>query len=101
MDERRNDQRRRTIRAGKIVYGSYRYVLDCMVREISPTGARLRVEGAEEVPGEFMLYDMSDAVMQPVTVIWRKGKDVGVTFHGEAVSVHDSQDPRLARFRFM
>jgi PilZ domain. len=101
VEDKRSTARKRTIKAAKIVFGDYRFVFDCTVRDISAAGARVKSEHSDEVPGEFMLFDVSAATMQPAAVIWRKGKELGISFGGEAFSIHEKNDPRLARFRFM
>lgn len=99
--ERREMSRRRTLKSGKIVYGDCRYTKDCTIRNISEAGAQVRCPDPEEVPAEFLLFDAVEATLQRCTVIWRKDRDIGLHFEGEAVSVHTSQDPRHARFRFI
>lgn len=100
-DERRIDSRRRTLRAAKIVYGDYRYVVDCVIRDTSTTGMRLRCSHATEVPRDFFLFDPAEQTLRKAEVMWRHEDDLGITFTGEPVNIYANNDPRFARFRFM
>ena len=79
MDNKRSRQRQRTLKAGKIVFGEKDAVtVDCIVRNLSGTGARLQVPVSVMIPGAFKLA-LSGAV-RTVTVVWRKGDLMGVRF---------------------
>ena len=99
--ERRTKPRRRTIQGAKIVYGDYRYVIDCVVRDISSEGARIRVPSVAEVPDSFLLFDGRSGDLTPAVTRWRSEGEIGLQFTGEPVNVHSTQDARLARFRYM
>ena len=100
-DERRTLLRRRTLKAGKIVFGDYRYTLDCTIRNVSDTGVQIRCNTPHDVPAEFVLFDVSDGTLQKVEVIWRSDRDFGLRYAAEAISIHESQDPRHYRFKFI
>ena len=99
VDERRTTPRKRTLRSAKIVYGDYRYTLDCVIRDVGDGGARLRSAHAADAPNEFHLFDAGQ--LQKAAVQWRRGDEMGVRFVGDPVVIHESHDPRLQRFRFM
>jgi hypothetical protein len=42
MDEQRRNQRQRVLKAGRIAYGGGSIVIDCTIRNLSTTGARLQ-----------------------------------------------------------
>lgn len=96
---RRITQRRRTLRAAKIVFGDFRYTLDCIIRDRGDDGARVRCANGSDAPDEFYLFDSGQ--LQKVEVRWRRNDEMGLHFLGEPILVHESQDPRLSRFRFM
>ena len=54
----------------------------CTVRDISATGARLRVEGSVSAPDTFELLIQLDGLEANCQVVWRSGADVGVKFLG-------------------
>jgi len=52
MAEERKEPRSRTLKGGKIIIGSSG-VIDCTIRDLSKSGARLKVDGALTLPEEF------------------------------------------------
>jgi hypothetical protein len=78
MAEKRTTERRRTLRAGKIVLNEGSSVIDCTVRNTSKTGAQIGVPNAVTVPEEFELR--WDGNAQRCIVIWRKPDRIGVKF---------------------
>ncbi len=99
--EPRSDVRRRALRAAKIVYGDYRYIVDCVVRDASSGGMRIRCDHAREIPQDFFLFDPTEQSLRRAEVMWRRDNELGLQFTAEPIYIHDSHDPRHARFRFM
>lgn len=79
-DEARIAPRRRTLKAGKIAYNDRHVTIGCTVRDVSATGARLRVEGSVSAPDTFELLIDLDGLEANCQVVWRNGPDVGVRF---------------------
>ena len=53
----------------------------CVLSDISETGARIDVENSEIIPERFpMFLSRNGAARRVCTVVWRKPKQVGVTF---------------------
>lgn len=98
---RRTTARKRTLKGAKVAFGDFRFTYDCVVRNVSPEGAMVRCAHASEVPDDFHLYDPSEQTLQRAEVVWRTDRDLGIHFLGDAVSIHGSNDPRHARFRFL
>lgn len=96
-DERRIAARRRVLKGAKAIYGGYTFMVDCTVRDVSESGARLRVMGSVTLPESFSLYSPETQTMRPVRVTWRKANEVGISFEGEAREIRDSADPRERR----
>lgn len=79
-DERRAAPRRRMLKGGVISYkGSYAG-LRCTVRDLSYTGARVRIGDVIHVPDQFELIIEIDGLYAKSEVVWRKGHDLGVRF---------------------
>ena len=72
--------RRRILKSGIAASNDRRLTVNCTVRDISDTGARLRVEGSITVPDTFELIIELDGLEAPCQVVWRKGGEVGVKF---------------------
>ncbi len=78
--ERRRKPRTRTLKSGRILLNHHHSVIDCMVRNLSPTGACLNVASAIGIPDRFdMVFDADQSVRQ-CRVIWHKEKQLGVEF---------------------
>ena len=65
--------RRRVLKSGIAASNDRRLTVNCTVRDISDTGARLRVEGSMTVPDTFELLIPLDGLEAPCQVVWRKG----------------------------
>lgn len=77
--EHRQDQRRTTLKGGKIAFHDGRSTIDCTVRNLSSGGAKLKVASVLGIPNDFELL-MADNVHQHCRVVWRKVNEVGVAF---------------------
>src|SRR5665811_2042185 len=80
MQERRQVQRHRTLKAGSITFNRDGGV-DCRVRNLSPVGACLEVASQLGIPDEFVLVLEIDHVKAPCHVIWRTATRLGVAFN--------------------
>ena len=86
MKENRQTPRQRTFKGGKISREGFS-VLDCVVRNISATGACVEVVSQKSVPDEFELVVTKDNSIRRCRVVWRAGNRIGVQFfHPEPAS---------------
>jgi hypothetical protein len=79
MDEKRAVQRHRTLKGGSIAYSAGAGV-DCIVRNLSTTGASLEVASPIGIPGDFKLIIKPENVTHNCRVVWRTAKKIGVHF---------------------
>lgn len=79
-NEARIAPRRRMLKSGKIAYSDRHVTIDCMVRDMSATGARLKVEGSVSAPDTFELLIPLDGLEANCQVVWRAGADLGIKF---------------------
>ncbi len=100
-DKRRGGIRRRTFKGGKVAFGDFRFTWDCVVRNVSESGALIRSDHASDIPADFYLFDPAEHTVQRAEVVWRTARDIGVRFREEPIHVHATDDRRLARFRFV
>lgn len=77
--KQRNSQRRRSLIGARIISNNGFSSLDCLVRDISETGARLKVENSVAIPDQFSLA-LSDGRSFPATVRWRRVDMIGISF---------------------
>jgi PilZ domain-containing protein len=66
------------LKAGKIEFGSS--AIDCIVRNLSETGAALEIESPIGVPERFELFVPQDRSRRPADVVWRKERRIGIRF---------------------
>ena len=57
MDNKRSSQRQRVLKTGKIIFAGGSFSIDCTIRNISETGARLQVPTTVGIPDKFTLVD--------------------------------------------
>lgn len=79
MDQRQN-VRMRTFLRGRIVYNGGASSMDCLVRDLSATGARLELSETSPLPEVFDLYIQNKDQTFRSTMRWRRDSGVGVTF---------------------
>lgn len=79
MNERRKILRHRVLKAGKIAFNRGA-VIDCTVRNLSKSGARLDVASQFGVPDQFVLLIEREGLRYSCHVEWRKENQIGVSF---------------------
>ena len=100
MDEKRKTARRRVLKEGKIIFADGMRLIDCTIRDMSESGARLLIANTIGLPDTFHLFEKSSRMVYPATVAWRQSNAVGVRFDGAPTSIHDPTNRRFARLRF-
>ncbi|MCC6888265.1 MAG: PilZ domain-containing protein [Hyphomicrobiales bacterium] len=80
MTERRAAVRQKTFLQGRIYFNNRRSSLDCLIRDISDSGARLRCSEALTVPELMELYIPTREEVHRARVEWRNGDEMGVSF---------------------
>ena len=78
-DNKRIAPRRRTLKGARIVVNDGFSTFQCMVRNLSETGAQLRVASIVGIPDNFALV-MDDKQSFNCTVAWRRETELGVSF---------------------
>jgi hypothetical protein len=78
MNEHRISPRHRVLKAGTIEFSGSR--LDCVVRNLSATGAAIEVNSPIWFPDSFVLAVASDGSARRCHIVWRAEKRIGVAF---------------------
>lgn len=73
-------RRRRMLKRGRIMAHRNLSTIDCVVRDGTENGARLKVVSQLQVPDEFRLINDTDETSFDCRVIWRNGDEMGVCF---------------------
>ena len=80
MRDNRTAPRLRSLLKGRITYNNRLSTIDCVVRDISATGARLALTHQNVLPDKFELYVPLKEQTYSVEVRWRADEDMGVRF---------------------
>ncbi len=78
LENSRAAPRQRVLKAGKIEFSGGS--IDCVIRNVSETGAALEVASPVGIPAEFNLMISGNIAKRPCRVVWVRDKRIGVTF---------------------
>jgi hypothetical protein len=81
---RRSSQRKRTLLKGQVVFNNRASALDCTVRDLSDTGARVTFADVSIPPPEFELEIPSKGLRVQARLVWSRGATHGVAFSEKA-----------------
>lgn len=84
-EQRRAAKRMRVLKSAKIVFDDWR-AIDCTLRDVSETGAKVLVDSTNNIPKKFRLYFAADNTIRDVELAWKQHNMVGVHFTSEAKS---------------
>jgi hypothetical protein len=85
--DRRDSPRRKTRFKATVVFGADRATANCVVRDLSDTGARLKIDRPDGLPTQFHLIWVAARAVVHVEAVWRSREEVGVKF----LSTHNIQ----------
>lgn len=100
MAVERTAPRTRTLLRGRIEFNSGMSTLDCAIRDLSDTGARLELGDSVAMPGVFRLYIPKYERWYDAETRWHRGVFVGIEF--VSANTHkaqpvDTPDSKVAR----
>jgi hypothetical protein len=97
MDERRWERRLKVLKEGRIMLTDV-VAMNCIVRDLSPRGARLQFDGTVYLPAAFNLHIVSADLTIPATPAWQRNREAGVRFTGVGTAGHvDNSPQRITR----
>jgi hypothetical protein len=76
--ERRAISRNPVLMSGAIKFAGS--TINCLVRDMTISGAALDVTNPNDIPGHFNLVFKADSTQIPCHVIWRQEERIGVAF---------------------
>jgi hypothetical protein len=74
--------RRKVLKAAIAASNNRHLTVSCTVKDLSATGARLRVDNTVSIPDTFELLIPLDGLEANCEVVWRKSNEAGVKFLG-------------------
>jgi PilZ domain len=78
--EQRKSPRKKVLLTSKIVYGEGTHVLDCTIRDISATGARVTLRSRCSIPASVYLLDMANRIAYASAVVSERADGYGLKF---------------------
>lgn len=78
--EKRLVGRRRCLKIAQILTDEDSSPVDCLVVELSVSGARLKLDRRTDLPTAFELLLVREGIKVLAEVVWRDGAEVGVRF---------------------
>lgn len=90
--ERRDEQRSRQFKGGKVIFGDGKLCLDCVVRNLSAEGARLRFPSQVAVPAQVDLIIPVDCLSYSCEVMWHDMCEIGVRFLSAPTVLGEKRD---------
>ncbi len=101
-DEQRRSRRPRVLLTGRLVYGPDRLTLDCVIRDLTPEGARLKLAGSAILSGPIVLIEVGSGMSHACEVTWRRLPEIGVSFlSSEDLASTAEPESDLSRLRRM
>ena len=86
MDAPRTSERKRTMLGAHIIFNNRNSTMDCQVRNISPTGARLALSDTVALPEEFDLHVPQKGKTYKAKLRWRNKDSIGVELVADQAS---------------
>lgn len=95
MRERRRERRLRVLKEAKVMLTEWVSV-NCVVRDLSPGGARLEFDGPVYLPSEFKLCIVSADLTIPAVTAWQRRGEAGIRFTGAGTAGDVDNSPMRA-----
>ena len=79
-EERRAEPRYKSLKGVRVYVADTGAEIDCIIRSLSPSGARVEFETAPHLTGQFDVYFTSECIRVPAELVWQDGARVGLKF---------------------
>jgi hypothetical protein len=76
----RRQERSRLVQAAKLRSSNGGPAISCMIRDISPDGARLRVPLGFDVDGDILVTSLAIGQDRAARIVWRDASSIGIAF---------------------
>jgi PilZ domain len=78
--ERRGGQRHRVLKGGTLNFNKGYSSLECVVRDLSETGARIQMGETFGVPSRFTMLISGETERVEASLRWRNSRNIGLSF---------------------
>lgn len=99
-DKRTSDRIRSFLRA-QIIFNNRMTTIDCIIKNISPTGAKVALNDTLAVPTEFDIYIPQRGRSHHARLVWRDKDSIGIDFidaHAATVAAPVPEMPEIPAF---
>jgi len=87
----RSAPRQRVLLAGKLVYGEADLTANCAIRDLSESGAKVRISGPVALPSRLHLIEVKTGRAFECEIAWRRMPEIGVKFLGPPCELANDQ----------
>ena len=95
MSESRKSERARSILGAQIIFNNRNSTIDCQIRNISRTGAKLMLSDSVTLPEEFDIDVPQKGRVYRARLCWRDDRSAGIEFVTGAAGGQPAEDARL------
>jgi len=95
--DKRSGPRRRVLLSDMLVFDGGARTVNCSVRDLSDSGAKIELGGVELLPRSLWLIEMRAGVARECRVTWARGRQLGLEF----IAAHDLQSADTPDLQFM
>lgn len=74
--------RHRVLNGGKLIVNDGNSVIDCVIRDMSEGGAKVRITIPTMLPKQMELLVVKNNMLYPVEVRWNRNSEAGLQFTG-------------------
>lgn len=78
--ERRSDQRHRVLKGGTLHFNKGYSSLECVIRDLSATGAKIQMGETFGVPSRFTMSVSGEDTRVEASLRWRNSRNIGLSF---------------------
>jgi hypothetical protein len=95
MIEARRAERIRSFLRARIIFNNHQSTIDCVIKNISKTGAKIELDNAMSIPDAFELEVPQKGRTFQARLSWRDRNSIGVAFAEGQVAPTDSARQKL------
>lgn len=75
-------QRNRVLNGGKLIVSDGKGLIDCVIRDMSETGARVRMSNPTVLPMKIEMLVVKNNMLYPAEIRWNRKSEAGLQFTG-------------------
>lgn len=99
MQNRRQAVRTRTYLGGTIGFTQHASTLPCIVRNVTPAGAKIELQQRAKLPDEINLTIAQHGECRRARIVWHHAGDAGIAFVPPSTSTDQSASDAITRLK--